>query len=173
MGIGDIRIKRQPSRPSRRYGFEFANYYTPTPWLTLDADIAYSHSRFNDSDPVGDRIPGSPEGIINAGVTIDDLAGFLGSVRAQWFGPRPLIEDNSVRSSSTTIVNARVGYKFKMRPVENWRLLVDVFNVFDAKVSDIDYFYTSRLPGEPAGVNDIHTHPHEPREVRVTLTMNF
>jgi hypothetical protein len=164
----------EPSRPSRRYGFEFANYYTPTPWLTFDADIAYSHSRFKDSDPVGDRIPGSPEGIINAGVSIDDIDGFLGSLRVQWFGPRPLIEDNSVRSSSTTIVNARVGYKFKFKPVENWRLLVDVFNVFDTKASDIDYFYTSRLAGEPAGgVNDIHTHPHEPREVRVTLNMNF
>jgi len=164
----------EPSRPSRRYGFEWANYYTPTPWLTFDADLAFSRARFRDSDPVGDHIPGAPEGVATAGVAIDDIAGFLASVRGQWFGPRPLIEDNSVRSSATTIVNARVGYKFTSKPVENWRLLVDVFNVFDAKVSDIDYYYTSRLSGEPAaGVNDIHTHPHEPREVRVTLSMSF
>jgi hypothetical protein len=39
------------------------------------------------------------------------------------------------------------------------------------KVSDIDYFYTSRLPGEPAGgVDDIHTHPAEPREFRLSIT---
>ena len=50
-------------------------------------------------------------------------------------------------------------------------LLAIVFNLLNASVSDIDYYYTSRLPGEPAdGVNDIHTHPAEPREVRFSLT---
>ena len=30
--------------------------------------------------------------------------------------------------------------------------------------SDIDYFYVSRLPGEPtAGIGDVHTHPTLPR----------
>jgi len=165
----------EPSRPSRRYGVEFANTYTPTTWLTCDANLAFSHARFTDSEPlIGDHIPGAPVGVASAGVSVDDLAGFLGSIRMQWFGPRPLIEDNSVRSDATTIFNARVGYKFKAKPVENWRLMVDVFNVFDTKVSDIDYYYTSRLPGEPAaGVSDIHTHPHEPREARVTLSMKF
>jgi hypothetical protein len=38
------------------------------------------------------------------------------------------------------------------------KVAVDVFNLFDAADSDIDYFYTSRLPGEPAdGIDDIHT----------------
>src|SRR5581483_4395132 len=160
----------EASRPSRRNGVEWANYYTPSPWLTFDVDVAYSKSRFSDNDPTGDRIPGSPEGVIGAGATIDDLAGFLASIRYRYFGPRPLIEDNSIRSKSSGIFNARVGYKF----FKGWRVVVDVLNVFDAKVSDIDYYYTSRLPGEPAeGVNDIHTHPIEPREVRLVLTATF
>lgn len=161
------------SFPSRRYGVEWANYYTPTPWFTLDADFAYSHARFND-DPAGSYIPGSPEGVISAGATIDNIHGFLGSLRLQYFGPRPLIDDNSVRSKSSTVVNARLGYKFHDKPCENWRLLLDVFNIFNARVSDIDYYYTSRIPGEPpAGVNDIHTHPQEPTEARLTLEMKF
>ena len=161
------------SFPSRRYGVEWANYYTPTTWLTLDADFAYSHARFK-GDPAGPYIPGSPEGVISAGATIDNINGFLGSLRVRYFGPRPLIDDDSVRSDSSTIVNARVGYKFQAKPFENWRLLLDVFNIFDAKVSNIDYYYTSRLPGEPpAGVNDIHTHPQEPAEARLTLEMKF
>jgi hypothetical protein len=49
-----------------------------------------------------------------------------------------------------------------------------VFNLFDRKASDIDYFYASRLPGETAaGVSDIHFHPVEPRSMRMTLTANF
>jgi hypothetical protein len=35
-----------------------------------------------------------------------------------------------------------------------------VFNVTNAKSSDVEYFYTSRLPGEPSdGVADLHSHP--------------
>ena len=33
----------------------------------------------------------------------------------------------------------------------NVKMVVDVFNLFNAKDSDIDYYYASRLPGEPAG----------------------
>jgi outer membrane receptor protein involved in Fe transport len=91
-----------------------------------------------------------------------------------YFGPRPLIDNNSVRSNPSTIVDARVGYKFHEKPFENMRLLVDVFNIFNTKTSDIDYYYISRLPGEPpSGVNDIHTHQAEPLEVRATLEYRF
>jgi outer membrane receptor protein involved in Fe transport len=108
--------------------------------------------------------------VASVGASIDNLAGFLGSLRLRYFGSRPLIEDNSVRSQSSTTVDARVGYQF----FKTWRVLVDVFNLFNAKVSDIDYFYTSRLKGEPlSGVDDIHTHPAEPLEVRVTVAASF
>ena len=51
---------------------------------------------------------------------------------------------------------------------------LSVFNVFDAQVSDIDYYYVSRLPGEPlSGVADTHTHPAEPREFRGTVALRF
>jgi hypothetical protein len=164
----------EPGRPSRRYGVEFTDKYTPLPWLSFDANVAFSHARFTDWDIAGDYIPGAPVGVASGGVGVDDIDGFLASLRVQWFGPRPLNESDTVQSGATTIVNARAGYKFRMKPVENWRLMVDVFNLLNARVSDIDYYYTSRLPGEPlAGVADIHSHPREPREVRVSLNMNF
>jgi hypothetical protein len=53
-------------------------------------------------------------------------------------------------------------------------LSIDVFNLTDAKASDVDYYYVSRLPGEPAeGVADIHTHPLESRSVRASLAASF
>jgi outer membrane receptor protein involved in Fe transport len=158
-----------PSYASHRYGVEWANYYKPTSWFTLDVDVALSHARFV-GDPVGNRIPGSPEGVASAGASVDSIDGYLGSLKVRYFGPRPLYDDNSVRSDSSTIVDARVGYKF----INNWRLFLDVFNLFNAKVSDIDYFYVSRLPGEPpAGVADVSTHPADPFEARLTLSMIF
>lgn len=54
------------------------------------------------------------------------------------------------------------------------KLALDVFNLFDARDSDIDYFYTSRLAGEPAGgVDDIHLHPALPRTARLSLLVGF
>ena len=50
------------------------------------------------------------------------------------------------------------------------RLQVSILNLFDARASDIQYYYTSRLQGEPVeGVDDVHFHPVEPRQIRVML----
>jgi outer membrane receptor protein involved in Fe transport len=160
----------EPSRPSRRLGFEWSNTYAANAWLTLDADLAYSRARFRDDDPAGDRIPGAVEGVASAGLTAEGEAPLTGSLRLRYFGPRPLIEDNRVRSKASTTLNARVAYRLSRRS----SLAVDVFNLTNAKVSDIDYFYTSRLAGEPSqGVDDIHTHPLEPFTVRASLSLNF
>lgn len=160
----------EASRPSHRYGVEFANYYTPRPWLILDGDIAWSEAHFTNSDPIGDNIPGSVATVISAGATLDSVHNIFGSVRLRYFGPRALIEDNSVRSKATSLLNLEGGYRFG----KNVSLVVDVFNLFEAKDSDIDYFYTSRLPGEPLdGVDDIHLHPTLPRTARVNLVLGF
>jgi outer membrane receptor protein involved in Fe transport len=68
------------------------------------------------------------------------------------------------------VVNLQGGY----RVAKNFKLALDVFNLFNAADSDIDYFYTSRLPGEPLdGIADIHTHPTPPRTARVNLIVGF
>ena len=158
------------SRPSHRYGVELANYCAPRPWLILDGDVSWSGAHFTDVDPIGDLIPGSVETVISAGATLDSLHNVIGSVRLRYFGPRPLSEDNSVRSKATSVANLEGGYKFS----KNVKLVLDVFNLFDAKDSDIDYFYASRLPGEPLeGINDIHLHPTLPRTARLNLVLGF
>ena len=80
-----------------------------------------------------------------------------------------MIEDDSARSESSTIVNLALSHR--LGPVT---ITGDVLNLLDSKDNDITYFYTSRLPGEPAaGVDDIHFHPVEPRQFRVSLRYNF
>lgn len=159
----------EASRPSQRYGIEWANFYKVLPWLTVDFDLSYSRAKFLDSDPAGRYIPGSIELVIATGATVEFPFGLFGSLRARYFGPRPLLEDNSVRSDATTLVNLQAGYKYK-----NWLAQLDVLNLFNSQNHDIDYFYASRLPGEPAdGVADVHFHPVEPRTVRFALRYKF
>jgi outer membrane receptor protein involved in Fe transport len=143
--------------------------YLPRPGLALDLSLAYTHARFRDDDPAGNYIPGAPDRVASAGVTLESGYGWFGSLRWRYFGPRPLIEDNSVRSKSTALVNARAGYAFS----KTFKLQLDVFNLFDRKDHDIDYFYESRLPGEPAPMADVHFHPVEKRAVRATLTVAY
>ncbi|HUM01409.1 MAG TPA: TonB-dependent receptor [Thermoanaerobaculia bacterium] len=161
----------EPSRASRRHGVELGAVWTPIPGLTADADLSFSKAQFHPADPeIGNEIPGALENVVSAGAAYQPSQGLFGSLRVRYFGPRPLIEDGSVWSKASTLWSLRAGYQFGKR----WQLSAEVFNLFNAKVSDIDYYYTSRLPGEPAGgVDDIHFHPAEPFSVRLTTTYSF
>jgi hypothetical protein len=80
----------------------------------------------------------------------------------------PPIEDGSVRSDGTTLVNLGGCCTGKLR------LGVNLFNVFDVRDADITYFYASRLPGEPAdGVEDRHIHPVRPRQLRGAIRYSW
>ena len=161
----------EPSFPSRRIGIEWANFWTPTDQVTIDADFANSQARYTSIDNTvpGYYIPGSIEKTLSVGVAYDDHAKWSGGLRLRYFGPRPLIEDNSVRSYASTLVNMQVGYKVD----RSVKMSVDLLNALNAKVSDIDYYYASQLRGEAVPVNDIHTHPSEPRTLRVSLRLSF
>jgi outer membrane receptor protein involved in Fe transport len=160
----------EASRPSRRYGVEWTNLYVLSDWLAVDADLAWSHARFRDHDPlVGDHIPGAVTTTANIGLTLDHLGPWFGAMRLRYFGPRPLIEDNSVRSGASALTNLRVGYKFGRRT----QLAFDVYNLFDRKANDIEYWYDSQLASEGVAVDDRHVHPTEPRSLRLTISHRF
>ena len=171
--VGDAG-ETEASRASKRYGVEWNNHYSATKWLLLDADLAMSRARFTAPDPaeprLGAHIPGSIQTVASLGATITDLGAWFGQFQVRYFGPRALDENNEHRSKATTLAYLRAGYKVN----PNMRVALDVFNLFNRQGSDIDYYYASRLKGEPvAGVNDVHFHPVEPRSVRVSLIANF
>jgi hypothetical protein len=161
--IGDAGAT-EASNGSKRWGIEFNNRWTPTPWLLLDADLAVTHARFNN----GDRIPSSVDSVASVAVTVRELGPWSASVQWRYLGPGPLVEDNSVRSLSSLTTNLRVGYKLGA----NAELSLDVFNVWDRKLNDIQYFYESQ-PRGLAAAEGRHVHPAEPRSARLTLRWGF
>ncbi|MEQ1539243.1 MAG: TonB-dependent receptor [Sphingorhabdus sp.] len=159
----------EPSDASRRYGVEASLFWKPTTWLTIDSTAAFTNARFSGVTPGFERIPGAVSNVISGGVHTDLGSGFGTSVRLRHFGSAPLIEDSSVRSEPTTLVN--LGSYWTRGRVH---IAIDLLNAFNAKDPDISYFYASRLPGEPAdGVEDRHIHPVEPRQVRATVKLTF
>lgn len=156
----------EPSAASRRRGITFANFYRPFPQLSLDLDVALAHARFAGVPSGQDRIPGALESVVAAGITWSPVErGLFGAIRVRNFGAYSLIEDNSVRATPTTMLSADAGFL-----VSGIRIQASVLNLLNARDDDIQYYYASRLPGEAAGgVEDVHFHPVEPRQVRVSL----
>ena len=155
--------------PSRRYGVELSNIYRANKWLSLNVDAAYARARSRGGNPDGDRIPGAVEGVAQLGLTVDRVGPWSGALRLRYFGPRPLIEDDSVRSHASTTLNGRIAYRLG----KDMRLELEGFNLTDRRDSAIDYHYESRLANEAQGVEDIHFHPIEPRTFRLTFVKNW
>jgi hypothetical protein len=161
----------EPSDPSRRYGIEWNNYFEPVEWLAIDFDYAYSHARFTGVPSGEEHIPGALEHVINTGLAVKPSGrnGWFGSARLRYFAGYPLVEDNSYRAGSTIVMNLGLGYQ-----VGSARIGLLLLNLLDAEHSDIEYFYASRLAGEPAGgIEDVHFHPVEPGMLRAGVNVGF
>ena len=174
---------------TRRTGAELSGFWHPIPHLTVDADYAYTRARYRDPQeveteytPPGIPYPANPEphfgryvaeaatSVAAVGATYVSPHGWDGAVRLRYFGPRPLNEDASASSHATRLVNASLGYRFTRR----LHVSLEGTNLLDSKDHDIDYYYVSRLKGEPAaGYADDHFHPVEPIDGRLVLTCTY
>ncbi|MBL8551561.1 MAG: TonB-dependent receptor [Hyphomonadaceae bacterium] len=159
----------EASDASRRYGLEVLATWSPSDWLTLDGAAAWTHARFRGVASGLDHIPLAPEYTLSGGATLRFADAWTSTLTLRRIGPAPLIEDSSVKSEPSTVVNGRVAYS-----VGRITLALEGLNLFDSEDADITYFYASRLPGEPAdGVEDIHLHPLPPRSFRAQARVRF
>ncbi|MFZ5637342.1 MAG: TonB-dependent receptor [Pseudomonadota bacterium] len=159
----------EASRPADRHGVEIGWSVFAGKRNQLALEASWTRARFSDADPAGSRIPGAVPLVVSAEWTAEWRNGWYSSLRARHLGPYPLIEDDSVSSDGSLLFNASLGKHWT-----HWTLELDLLNLFDSRDHDIDYYYASRLPGEPAdGVEDLHFHAFEPRSLRLRLTRRF
>jgi len=160
----------EASRGSRREGVELTTWYRIDDHWTLDLEYAWTDGKLRGREPgEGNEIEGALERVASAGIEGRFGNGLMVSTRVRHFGPRALDSFGAVKSSSTTVVNLRAA-----RNLGAMTLALDVLNLLDSDDHDIDYFYTSRLPDEPAeGVEDNHYHPMEPRTWRLSASWRF
>jgi hypothetical protein len=169
--VGDEGITEDSGRRTRRIGWEFNNYYKANKWLTLDADFALARARFRDPGGEGNHIEGAVEGVASIAAIIDNSGPYTGSLQLRYFGPRPLTEDNSVRSNSTTTVNGKFGYRIN----KDTKIELIGFNLLNSEKSAIDYYNPSyTFPGTAAGSGFGRVfHPIEPRAFRIVLITSY
>lgn len=158
-----------PGRPSQRSGIEWSNQLKPIRSVTVDLDANWSRARFQDSAATGNFIPGAPDRTTSAGLTYASGPWNAG-LRLRYFGARPLVADNSQRSRPSALLSAKISYVVS----QQLRLGLEVHNLLNRVTNDIDYYYASRLSGEAAaGANDLHSHPAEPRSLRLSAMLYF
>ncbi|MDD5052983.1 MAG: TonB-dependent receptor [Sulfuricurvum sp.] len=160
----------EPTGPARRKGIEWANYWTPTSWFILDADVALSRARYKDpASSGGAYVPEAIEQTVSIGAAVTEYENFFGGLRLRYFGSRALIEDNSIRSKPSTLVNFKVGRHIS----KNLDFSLDIYNLFNRDTYDIEYYYESKLATESTPIADHMVHPGEPRSARFTLTYRY
>lgn len=168
----------EPKAASRRRGIELSAYYQPTDWLILDSDYTRSNAKFRetqfeDGEELGDDVPDSIEDVFSLGASVELNNGVYGGLRLRYFGPRNLTENGSVKSSSSQMVNANLGYQM----ASGLELGVEVLNLTDREDDDITYFYASRTQQERQQgiepIEDFHFHPMIPRTLRLQVSYPF
>jgi outer membrane receptor protein involved in Fe transport len=158
----------EAGRPSRRTGVEFNNRWSVASWVDLQADLAWSQSRYNDRLP-DERIPNAVSQVGQLSVNLKNLGPWSAALQWRHIGSAPLNGDGSANSAVVQTLNMRASYKVSPKVM----LYADAFNLTNAKVDDIQYFYKSRLPTEVAAVEGLHVHPAEPLSVRLGLRVQF
>jgi hypothetical protein len=161
-----------PLRPSDRYGLEWSNTYQLCRWLSLNADYSWSHGRLLGFDPdvPGNRIPQAVTTVFSGGPSVNLPNGLFANLRYRYWGPRPLIEDNSFSSRATNLFELSAGYQCPRYTVN-----LQILNLFNSNGHDIDFFDTTFYPnfGDTAPVADKLFKPLQPFQARVSVTVRW
>jgi outer membrane receptor protein involved in Fe transport len=160
--------------PARLQGIELSAQVRPYDWIELNADVNFTNSRYNTSDPAAYGVPGlfipnAPSFIGSFGVIVDNLGPWFGGAQLRWLGPYPLLADNSLRSPGYKEVNLEVGYKIN----ERLRIRLSIFNLFNTTAAASQYAYQYQVSPGAAPQFGATYHPLEPLSARLTLTVLF
>lgn len=152
---------------THRDGIEVGVKVRPLDWLTLTGDFTYTRkAEFVDS---GAAIPLAPIWTARADVTVRLPGGLSSSLEMRYLGDRFADEDRRFTARGYTLLNWTGRYRYR-----NLEAFLSVENLADVHWREAQFFFTSRLPGEPAGgVNDVHFTPGAPRSFLGGIAVHF
>ena len=165
--VGDAG-ETEATNASERFGGEVLFTWRPIDRIDIDLSAAATHARLLDA-PGADYIPNALEYVFTGGVSALVTDELIATLTFRLLGPAPLTEDGLIKSDSAFTTNLLLRYQ-----LGRFTFTGQILNLLNKADNDIQYFYTSRLQGEPAGgIDDFHIHPMEPRNwrlgVRITL----
>lgn len=163
----DAPALRSVERPAVRNGLRLGARYEPLPWLALDLDARALRATYRDG--ARERVRGAAERHATAGATVRNGTKWRASLFVSYLGARPALEEDALRLRSSTTVGAQ----FSARLSKSSRVSFDVFNIFNHRTGELDYFAGSRLWSQPGVGDGFLFHPAEPRGLRINFTTRF
>jgi outer membrane receptor protein involved in Fe transport len=160
------------SAPSRRQGLELSAEFHPLRWIEFNTDLAESKARYRGAVSAfglgGDYIANAPSFIGSFGVLVDNLGPWFGGLQWRKLGAFPINDGNEYpEDPGYSELNLDAGYKINT----HIKVQLSIYNLFNTHADSSAYYYTSRLPGEPAeGVAGIQVHPLEPISAVLKVT---
>ena len=157
----------EPQGPTHREGIEFGLTVRPLDWLTLNGSFTYTtHAEFTDT---GGAIPLAPVWTGRFDATARLPWGFSTSLEMRHLGNRPADEDRTQTARGYTLFSWTGRYRYKALEA-----FLSVENLTNTDWREAQFFFNSRLPGEPAGgVPDIHFTPGAPRSFLGGIALHF
>ncbi len=153
--------------PSHREGFEFGAKVRLLDWLTFTGDFTYT--RKAEFVRTGEAVPLAPIWTARWDLTARLPWGLSTSLEMRYLGNRFADPDRHHTARGYTLFNWTGRYRHK-----NVEAFLSIENLTNTDWREAQFFFTSRLPGEPAGgVPDIHFTPGTPRSFLGGLAVHF
>ncbi|PYM24315.1 MAG: TonB-dependent receptor [Candidatus Rokuibacteriota bacterium] len=152
---------------SHREGLEVGAKIRLLDWLTFTGDFTYTaKAEFVDT---GFAIPLAPLWTARADLTARLPWGLSSSLEMRYLGDRWADEFRYQTARGYTLFNSTTRYRFR-----NFEAFLTIENLTNVDWREAQFFFTSRLRGEPArGVDDIHFTPGTPRSFFGGIALHF
>jgi len=151
--------------PSHRQGWEVTTRIRLLDWLTWSGNVTLTDSAFDN----GQAIPLAPRMTARADLTARLPWGLSASAAMRYVSNRYADESRQQIARGYTLFDLSARYRYK-----NLEAFLSVENLANAEWREAQFFFESRLPGEPAGgVPDIHYTPGNPRTFLGGLALRF
>jgi outer membrane receptor protein involved in Fe transport len=156
----------EASGSSHRQGFEFSMKAQLLDWLTFSGDVTNTTQAHFDA---GGAVPLAPKVTARADLTARLPFGLAASFAMRYLGDRYADQERQQTARGYLLFDLTARYRYKW--IEAFFSIENLTNVDNREAQ---FFFTSRLPGEPAeGIPDIHYTAGAPRTFFGGLAIRF
>jgi outer membrane receptor protein involved in Fe transport len=156
--------RTESSGASRRRGLELDAKSRVGQYVIADVSGTLTEARFVE----GGYVPLAPVWTLSAGLEARHPIGVFGAVRWTQVGARPANEDGSIQAREIALLDASVGYRYKMFTAQ-----VEGLNLLNSSWYEGQFVSAARGPRETQAVDGLHVTPGYPLQVRASLTVTL
>jgi outer membrane receptor protein involved in Fe transport len=157
----------EASDPTRRYGLDADIAWDPTPWLSIDANVAVARSTFVASAGNNGALALAPRLMGGAGVSVHSGESGV-SLRARGIDQRPANDDGSLMADGYLLMDLVATHQ-----IGRTKLSLTINNLLDAAWREAQFAESSRVSPTADEIEDVHFTPGMPLTAMLGVAMQY